>query len=247
MRLLQGKRVLYYNRTNLLTIPQLACKLRDNAKILFMVSILTTLVLVGVGLYYRAFGQLEQTVLEFAPVGLMVVRAKPGTSQEVDNVLQEYGVEIEERAEFSGLAAYTLASVDLQGRTRGPSYSHSSVFVVPVSQVNSWVTGVSIELQEGHAVFMVPENIRIPYEVMSRASIEFGEPRGNKDKVAELILDGRIHVRVPNEQGLVRQLMVVDDEVFRQLSVKHKDEYGLGILGYMLADWRKSSNALEHL
>jgi putative ABC transport system permease protein len=253
VQMFQRNRMLYYNHTNLLTISQLVFKLRDNARILFMVSILTTLVLTGLGLYYGAFQVVEQSALRWAPIGLMVVGAESETLDAIDRVLREYDVDVDGRAAFAGLRAYSLEPVDREGRKFGLTYVHSSVFVVSVSQVNMWMTrlmvwmGMPIELEQGHAAIILPENMRIPDEVMQTASIEFGEMRGEKKKVAELIFDYYVSIRILNEQNTVRQLMVVDDETFHQLFTDYADTYGQNVLGYAFSDWKESNAALEHL
>lgn len=52
LRGLQRNRGVYYRHTNLLTVSQMVHKMKDNSRILFMVTILPTLVLGMVGLYY---------------------------------------------------------------------------------------------------------------------------------------------------------------------------------------------------
>lgn len=255
VQMFQRNRKLYYNHTNLLTVSQLVFKLRDNAKILFMVSILTTLVLTGIGMYYGGFRIAEKTALRWAPLGLMVVGVGPETQSEIDAILGSFGVEVDKKAELTGLLAYTRLLQPMRGDSEksGVTYvqGNVNVFVVSVSQVNTWMRelmiGEPIELEKGHAVIILPENMRIPDEVMGTVGIGFGKLREEKKEAIELIFDRYVSAQILNEQNAARRLMVVDDETFHKLFTDYADIYGLGILGYAFSDWKESVAALEYL
>ncbi|CAH1190020.1 ABC transporter permease protein YxdM [Paenibacillus plantiphilus] len=52
IRLAQKNKKLFYNRTNMIILSQMAFKLKDNARILFMVSILSAVILTASGTFY---------------------------------------------------------------------------------------------------------------------------------------------------------------------------------------------------
>ncbi|MBW7476629.1 ABC transporter permease [Paenibacillus oenotherae] len=63
IRMAQRNKALFYNRTNMIILSQMAFKLKDNARILFMVSILSAVILTASGTFYvYAKGGREQVL-----------------------------------------------------------------------------------------------------------------------------------------------------------------------------------------
>lgn len=56
---LQKRHSFFYNRTNMIVLAQLGYKLKDNARILFMVSIMSAVILTASGTFYLSRDQLE--------------------------------------------------------------------------------------------------------------------------------------------------------------------------------------------
>lgn len=75
LRLLKRRPGIYYRNVNLMIIAQLVYKVRDHARILFMVSMLTTGVLIAAGLFYTSYRETEARAVQAMPVHLMLAES----------------------------------------------------------------------------------------------------------------------------------------------------------------------------
>lgn len=106
---IQKRKGIYYNRTNMLIFAQLGYKIRDNARILFVVSILSAVILTAMGTVYILQIQSKQQILDSSPHTLTYIE-KGLQSQNVINqdelhrILDEDGFAVKYEAKIAGAA-----------------------------------------------------------------------------------------------------------------------------------------------
>ncbi|MGO4107744.1 ABC transporter permease [Paenibacillus sp. YAF4_2] len=73
IRFLQKRHSFFYNRTNMIVLAQLGYKLKDNARILFMVSIMSAVILTASGTFYLLQISSKQQIYDFYPYTVAVM------------------------------------------------------------------------------------------------------------------------------------------------------------------------------
>ncbi|HEV2121649.1 MAG TPA: ABC transporter permease, partial [Chloroflexota bacterium] len=154
LRWLQANRSLYYRETNLITISQLSARLYGNARMLFMISMLTAGILLPLGLFALQLSHAEASVLHGDPVHLMVVGEPNGvTPARVTTILREHGLLVAGEAHIPTLTARTQdAKNDAWGTPM------QNVLVMPAEGFNRWLVDVlrkaPFTLEPGRAVLV---------------------------------------------------------------------------------------------
>ena len=105
----QKKARFYYRHTRLLAISQLAYRLKDNARTLFNVAILSAVVLTATGTFYAVYQGLVDRNIQLYPHAVSFVERgieQRGTGAEVvERVLEEQGVPVTGKDAIPGFVA----------------------------------------------------------------------------------------------------------------------------------------------
>ncbi|MFD0590745.1 FtsX-like permease family protein [Paenibacillus sp. GCM10027627] len=119
LRFIQKRPSLYYRKTNMLIFAQLGYKIRDNARILFVVSILSAVIMTALGTVYIMQIQGKQTVLQNSPFSLAFVEKGLHSQNVIDRdkltrIVKEDGHRFskEEKVIGIGLASYSAKLSD---------------------------------------------------------------------------------------------------------------------------------------
>ncbi|HWI64277.1 MAG TPA: FtsX-like permease family protein [Symbiobacteriaceae bacterium] len=155
LRFLQRRPGLYLRRTNLITIAQMVYKVRDNALILFMVAILSSIALTAVGLNYSALLTAEARTEAQLAWDVSTLGSPGGTGPDrVEAVLAEHGVPAERAFHIPVLKVEEIRVViDAE---RG---FNARAGVVPVTAFNTWWTHLGtapVAVAPGEAVLVTP-------------------------------------------------------------------------------------------
>jgi len=245
LRRIQRARPFCWRGINLLTVSQLLYKVAGNARILFMVSILSAMALVAVGVYAGSVRNMAEYAPASAPRHLMVAGAVPG----VEETLVSHQVAVHARVELLAVGntvLYRSAPAHLY-RMEGSAVS--------VSAVNRWLTALAQEapltVPEGQAVILYGGN-RTP--VPPGADVQLADdslppetPPGRETPLATVTVAETRATKAFNQHPLVNELLVLDDAAFSRLWAEHGKNYGTTVTGYSFARWEASGKALAAL
>lgn len=240
LRWLQRQPRFYWRGANLITVSQLAYKVRDNARILFMVSMLTTMVLLVSGLFYSGIAMAEWSAEDQGPMELMTVGEPNGVGPErVRAVLKSHGVEVVGESHLPVL----------KGDIQASGHTYVGLNFAPVSEVNRWLAAFTdfppVAVEPGHMA-MLGEGLQT-YPAVARPLFGF-EPGGPAKPLGEpLQYDGRISVRAFHDHRMTHSIMVVSDETFAVLQAMEGAGQVVTVHGYKLGRWQESLAAARQL
>jgi hypothetical protein len=246
LQMLRSRQGLYYRRTSLLVISQMVTKVRDNAKVLFMVSILTTLVLVPLTTVVTAFVEAEQQALEWAPIGLVVEQPKGGQAHEqAMATLQEHGVPVGRQATMLLLPTLT------RYRSNPTMTIFNRTGIVSVSAYNQWTAlsgggAAPVTVPAGEGVLLgtyAPTGVRQDVGVTFGADIKAGQSLPVDMQINVIPVDLSIS-QIPSKYY---SLIIVDDPTFAQLSDRFGSADDIELHAFELPRWKESLPALEAL
>lgn len=243
LRWLQQRRSFYYRPTGLLAVSQLTYKVTENARVLFTVSILSSMVLLFVGAFYSSFATLEQQSLREQPYHLMIASTGERAVETalVERLLAQSGIEAAENVTLPGLRAELEYQFGPDRAVRTPGAA-----VVALSDFNRWRERLMgqppLSVPEGEAAVVVPDRI-FRGEIGSTVRLAFSDagvpgPPGRAD--VELPLHQRLDGLPFNQTTLTRFAIVVTDKTFAQLAERYGEKFGFRLMGYRLANWKES-------
>lgn|GEM_PF-1903982 len=242
LRALQVRPAIYTYRTNLLAISQLIFKLRENAKILFMVATLSSISLIATGLFYSAMITAAEKAEEDYPVSLQVNGQPAGlTPERVTQVLAEHGVKVAAQAILPQFEEMTLL------RTSGTgSITAAQADVVPLSALNTWLLQRGREplaLSDTGGALLGESTPLVQAWVGHEMELRLGEGSllPTEPKAA---LSFRMEVVAASKDLNGYRILVLPDPLFAQLARAAKPEQ---VHLYQFANWRGSQPAVMQL
>lgn len=252
---LQRQRGLYLRRTNLFVLSQLVYKMRDNALVLFMVSLLVTGVLVAGGVYYGAHAAAADWAEKQAAVHVVLAdRDGVMTADRVVRVLRERGTPPVAWAELPVIADLTLL-MGPQGSNRAYGLT-----VTPAGAFNRWVrslaVGEPVAVAEGQGVLLHTGRIATAGDQAQIALAPYNPglpPSSAPGPVvgAEVTLvpapAGVQSNRVLGANRYSWMVLVVGDGTFAALQERFGAQQGVTISGYNVANWRALGPAIRQL
>lgn len=248
VRFLQKSRRFYYRRTHLLTVSQLAYRLKDNARTLFNVAILSAVVLTATGTFYTLYqGLLDRNLMLYPHAVSFVERGdnEQGTgSQVAEHVLEEQGLRIIEKDVMTGFVV-SVAKVD------GDEVA-DSLFVMANRDYNSRAEKMDdvdpFDVGRGQAVVVTPypeleaQSDTDPIDV----TVEAG------DKNVGFTVNEQRHIPIVNQRhsALIPSetnayILVVNDKDYATLLENVPDSEKLVYFGYELKNWEQSEEAMQ--
>jgi putative ABC transport system permease protein len=245
LQALRSQQALYYRRTSLLAISQMLHKVRDNAKVLFMVSILTTLVLVPLTVVVMAYTQAEANALRYSPIGMVVQQGPGGQDHErALAALQEHGLGVERQALLplrSALTSYKTA----------PTHTvFYRVGVVSVSSFNQWTALVDgqepVTLTDGRGILLgtdatAGESYDLDLFLGPEAKAGAGRPA---DMRLPVLISDRAAPQLP-----IRffSLLIVDDAILSAIDEGYESNEDAEIRGFKLTYWKAAGPVIAAL
>lgn len=241
IRILQKNKRVYYRRTNLLNISQAAFKLKDNARVLFNVSILCAVVLTATASFY-AFDQTtrKQQLLEM-PQSYVITWTKdkpqPIKPEVIKSWAQSTDNKVEQEVAFRFVEVfYSQANI-----------SENSAAMLSVSEYN----GI-IAMDEGQPLTLARDEMTLVTRMPLVESGEndrqqyYGHPGSITVNVRDTSIQAYGHIHrlmtrnVLNSGTGVYNVLVVSDELFEQLFKKAPAEKARYGHAFNWADWEYS-------
>lgn len=224
----------FYRGKNLFILSQLRFRLKDNARILFMVAILSSAVLSAVGVSFTYYVDVERLATELSPYHLNI-NGEPGgvTPEQVKQKAEQHNMTI--TGEWH-LPFIDLSNQPIQGLPQ-------KTYLTSVSNYNQLLSNqgkfAPLRLEKDEALF-------------SRSS---GAWKGglksiptHKVKVADQTfrIEREFLGVIFNESVVTTNLLVVSDSAYQQMAQRLADER-LMVHAYHFLDWKKSKPLLTDL
>ncbi|WP_168123002.1 ABC transporter permease [Paenibacillus sp. HB172176] len=124
LRVLQKRRSIYYNRTNMLILSQLGYKIRDNSRILFVVTLLSAVIMTALGTVYMMQIQTKKDMLNSSTYSMAYIEQGLDSHaiidpQELNRIVSEDGFSFKREDKVVGLPVYPYrVEVEDEGKTR---------------------------------------------------------------------------------------------------------------------------------
>lgn len=235
LRRLQQRKAIYYKNTNLLTISDLAFKMKDNARILAQVAILSAVVLTASGVIYTLSTDPMVVATDFYARAISFVL--PATD---DSAL--IAEDFRSRLAEAG-AAITDSAIMRAVQVRVPDISEEAAgLIVPADDYNRWARGmraVEARLNYGHVtrVMKSSSNSARP----SDASQIVHAVAGATDLA--FVADAAISAPLVSGMEDAAFLLVCDNGRFAELVRDLPAEYEKTWFSCELSNWKRAAKA----
>ncbi|MFD0960361.1 ABC transporter permease [Paenibacillus chungangensis] len=249
-----GKRKgLYYKRTNMLIFAQLGYKIKDNARILFIVSIMSAVIMTAMGTIYIVSIQNKADMLELSPYTIAYVEKGLHTHEvlnpdELQRILKEDGITVKHKMNTTGISlqGYQVYVDDrlLFGRP-SEADSQSNGMIISNTDYNTMAKQqgkTSIEVESGKLI-IIYRHYRNEMDMSS--GVVHGGLNGKKvtfsvDRIhQESVMNNWV-----SSNGLT---FVMDDHTYGELINGIPEKQRLVFYGYELDKWEQAADAISHL
>jgi len=243
LKRLQKMPHLYYKSTHVVTISQLVFKIKDNARILFVVSVLSAVILSASGTVYMFYQGSIQRLADNYPQSFGYTAqgsAIPAFMQQdhVKNVLAQHGLQVKDYIETVGVqAAFEL----------GKTNREIEGLILPVSIYNQTLKNkagdAKLQIAPDHTVFVSP------YKEYSITFVEKGDALPVKTAGSALTLeaDGQLDGKLLNLYYDMDRVILVNDEQFKSLLAATPDDGKAAYAGYEISSWEQAAGAMAQL
>lgn len=246
LRTLKKKRRLYYRDTHLLTLSQLVFKLKDNARVLFIVAVLSAVVLTASGAFYTFYEGMLSSIVKGTPHAISFSEQGADahdviTPEAVQTILQKEGAEIADEVRVRGLPAHV--------KTEKPdSVLNDSVPIILSHEMYNYlaerVKGAKpLEVSDGQTVIVNPYVAQLDRTFKAGEMLEVA--------VGGTVLDLEAHQiisqEVMNRDARIPYVLVVNDDQYRRLASGTPDAQTIVYYGYELVDWKETQPAVTAL
>ncbi len=230
-----------------LSAARLAHRVKDNARVLTAVTLLSAMVMTGMGALSGLEFTLRQNTVHVDPFGVQwatagSVNAAQRQAGSLRRILQRHHVSVTERA----ITPFLIGDITETGK--GNSRAATAVRIIPASaydalreviirshaQLRADITALRPPAT-GHATLLVSYPDVLPTLFPDhRAILSVGGAR------RPLVIDSQQSSRVWNEQSGIDFGLVVPDAQFRSWSARAPLSLRGGLTGFMLSDWQHS-------
>ncbi|WP_025847858.1 ABC transporter permease [Paenibacillus ehimensis] len=235
IRRLQSMTGLYYNRTNLIAISQLAFKIKDNARTLFVVSVLSAVILTASGTLYVYYKNADNQLVEQFPNTISFTEQGLGASKGIDPdkikaALAAEGASLKKEVKITG--------VQVPLKLHGSQVSDTTALLISEADYNRAAEGIEyaapLQIRPGHAVFSYP------YRMGDVVLMEKGSQRTVQlnGQTWPLEMDGQVTGGVINLLDEAIGLLVVNDGEYASMMGKVPDDRKIVYYGFELDRWQ---------
>ncbi|MCQ6558710.1 FtsX-like permease family protein [Paenibacillus mendelii] len=239
LRLVQKNKPFYFKRTHLITFSQMAFKVKDNARILFMVSLLSAIVLTASGTFYVFQQSGKAQLTSHFPQTIGFYEKGLDQHEVIDPAKVRSIIEADNRK-----LAYELRTVGIPAELTEPapegggagSQVNLQAVIISASDYNRAASEKgydSLSVNEGSAAMIYP------YEEMRNNPVFKGE--AIKAKVggqwASYRLDESRFGAVMSPEGPFTYLLVVGDKRFAEVQRAVPKSSQHVMYGFEIADW----------
>lgn len=240
IRFLQKRKSIFYNRTNMIILSQLGYKLKDNARILFMVSIMSAVILTASGTFYLMQVGIKQNMLMYSPYTIAIVETGLHTHEVIDpdkmaESLKQAGHPIVKQEKMIGAEVGKFIVVNQQGN----EVDFGAGMIISASTYNRGAAqlGLSPITVEQDKVVLETSWSSLPQAVKGVVN---GKP-------VEWSVSSTVQTTVMNGTEKYSQTIIMDDFAYTQLMSSIPEEKQIVAYGYELSNWEQSVGAVANV
>lgn len=228
IRVLKKKDTLFFNKTNLLTISELAYRMKDNATMFFMLAIVSAVAFTGIG-----------TCLAMGNKGLTEMTnpfAFTYTSLGENAQEEEHITEIKKQL--------TRSNFSYQVAVTNPKFTENNLVLIKVSEYNKFAKIFGYEMEK---IDNDQEAIIVPSIISQKEKYARGKDIPEKIDVVQENLEMSLgvkkavpHIVLPNSSGAI---IVVSDSLYDKIPNRktEDDSYVMkSQYGFVVENWEKS-------
>jgi putative ABC transport system permease protein len=241
-RRLQNKPSLYYQGTRLITISQLVFKMKDNARVLFIASILSAVVLTASGTFYIFDQGLREQIMDYNPQTIGFIEKGADAHQvihpdKLKAILQEDGVGIDYEVKLDGVTA----SVKTDAK------QSINVLLVANSDFNRIAEKVKkvkpLTVQHGQAAFVTP------FEGAYGERFAKGKQLTTSvgDTSVTFQIEGAYTGAIVDTLYEAERILVINDEDYRTLAADVPEQGRTTVYGFELKHWESTQGTIEKI
>lgn len=245
LNMLKRNKKLFYNKTNMLIIGQLGYKIKDNARILFTITILSAVVMTAMGTIYVLQTAGKEQVLSESPYSIAWIETENEDIPQLDRamldqLIDKHSLKVSEEMELNGmrLEHYTFTINEI-------NYSFSNgtfnAMIVPQSEFNE-------KNKVGEPIHVSGEEAVVSEKYLTNMLKNTGKIKGTLgDQEVELAVKEIRTDMIINGFNVWNYLtIIVSDEYYEQL-LGTTQALTFSIKGIEFSNWEKSMPMLEEL
>lgn len=243
LRWLQHRKSVYYQNVKLLTISSLVFKLKDNARLLFMVSIMSAVVLTASGTLFVFYKEAISQIVRNFPQTFGFIETGLNSHKVLDPAkvkakLQQDGVDI----------VYETKLVGIPAAFRMEKYSQSDrkSMLLPLREyeVQLKAMGLTSQLQlqpgQGHYVFPYAGNYKLVHPG-DRLPVKVGNEQ------IELVMEGQSNGAVVPRISYAEDVIVLSNDDYDRLAKSIPDNKKIVVYSYELEDWISAIQTVQDI
>lgn len=244
LRLLMRRKRFYYNRTHMLTVSQLVYKMKDNARLLFVISVMSAVVLSASGTVY-VFQKLQKVqIVDHAPYAVGFVERGADAHEVVDpakvkQIVQADGLRLTRERQLAGLLGQNVADDNAAGGQAGNKDDGMQAMVVSERDYNREAElfgRKQADVADGEVVLVLPYK-----EMESFSPLKVGDIRFTlSGETVKMKLKGYSGGAVVSPVSYATYMLVVDDARYEALRASAAPSSKLVSYGYEWANWEHS-------
>lgn len=252
VRLMKKRRSYYLHSTNMLTFSDLAFKLKDNARVLFIVSILSAVAFTSSGVLFSIVTNLKEETLNRYPQSIALStsynhKGYNSAKRQLTNALQDAHLSFEAHELKLLQAQYVLDKNNMQtpfGINIRSENEVTSIQLLSQSDYNTWAKLTNrntFNLQTNQAVFVAP----IPDEGIIWYNKDHIKINVNQQSYTFSVRYMKQPILSPSE--LTDEILVINDSLYQQIETKHDMKNTISFFGVHLPNWERDHDAVINL
>lgn len=241
---LQKNKNIFYNKTRMITISQLIFKLKDNARTLFLVAVLTAVTLSASGTMYSFHMEGKSQITLMTPYTFDFYEKGRFShevieSEKIDKILKRHNIGIRTKDHLVGVIGKYVGAEKRTKQSWIPEY----FFLLSNSIYNLRAKALgfdSITVEPGQGAFIFPY---LDMDLRDRKSI----PIQFHEKTIELNINQHLEFPIINGHYKFPPTLIVNDTLYEKIiqTTPVEDQYVL--YGYELSNWENSLEAVQEI
>lgn len=242
LRLLERTSSFFYKRTNMLAVSMLYDKIKENATVLFNVTIVSAVILTAAGASYVAIQVLNGQMYDSFPqtIGIndkgLSVKSVINPKQ-VEKRLAKDGFTIKQKIKVTGLPAKVHQKNGVITRVLMlPSHTYNRIAKKVGRETATVKTGQAVYVYPFQAINIDSIPISEPYEVSAA---------GKKES---LLFNRELRGSVMNMISLIgNEVLIINDQQYRKLSASVQNDQKITYVGYDINHWKAAKDTLKDI
>ncbi|MGO4182511.1 FtsX-like permease family protein [Paenibacillus sp. TAF43_2] len=245
LRYIQKRSSIYYKRTNMIVFAQLGYKIKDNARILFIVSILSAIVMTALGTVYVMNIGAKKNMIEYSPFSLAYSEKGLNTHEVIDpgklrQVVKEDGYKIVREAKAAGVLLNRFSVKWGDEKARDYDYDALVISATDYNKLAALTGQPSIQPENG--------KLTLIKSYLSKGREQAGTVKGSiNGKETAFDISGSVQAHVMNYLDSNYFTFVMDDFSYMQLLSSVPEDELYVMYGYELSNWEKTAATVEKL